>query len=105
MSGFTLPWPMWPFLAYLVVPWFAFGGAVLGGGLAWRRTLSLGKSAVWALLGSQLVAWLVLVLVGTWGEHGGATRILGLGFVVVLALSSYVLLTINRARSRRRVGN
>jgi hypothetical protein len=102
MFDLSLPWTVYFFVAYLVTPFWALTGAAVAAALAFRRTRSVGKAALWALLGSQLLPWLVLLLAGGWNERGGATRAVGLAFLVGLAVLASVLVAVNRADVRRR---
>jgi len=91
MSDISLPWTLLPFLPYLVTPVWALVGTLVGGWLAVRKRFSATRLFVGALLGSQLLPWLVLLVVGSWDERGGATRALSLGFLGLLALLAVLL--------------
>jgi hypothetical protein len=100
MSDISLPLTMLPFLPYLVTPVWALVGALIGAWLALRRRSSIARLLLGALLGSQLLPWLVFLIVGSWDGGGGATRVLGLGALAVLALV-VVLAALNHAGKRR----
>jgi len=104
MFDLPLPWTVYFLVAYLVTPFWALTGAVVAAVLAFRRTRSVGKAALWALFGSQLLPWLILLVVGGWDARGSATRAVGLAFLVGLALLASVLVAVNRADARRRRG-
>jgi hypothetical protein len=99
MSDISLPLTVLPFLPYFVTPVWALVGAVLGAWLGVRKRFSILRLFLGALLGSQLVPWLVLLIVGSWDSSGGATRVLGLGFVALLGLVA-VLTAVHHAGSK-----
>jgi|SRR4051812_29685459 hypothetical protein len=99
MSDISLPWTIVPFLPYLVAPIWALVGAGIGGWLATRKRFRIARLLLGAIAGSQLLPWLVFLIVGSWDDHGGATRALGLGALALLALTA-VLLALNRAGAR-----
>jgi hypothetical protein len=105
MPDIALPWPMYFFLPYLVTPYWALVGGIVGAALAFWRTSSVGKAALWALVGSQSSPWLLFLVVGTWDERGGATRAVGLTFSLATAAVVAVLVAVSRAGSRRRGGS
>ncbi len=100
MSDISLPLTLLPFLPYFVTPVWALVGALIGAWLALRKRFSTARLLLGALLGSQLLPWLVFLILGSWDSGGGATRVLGLGALVVLALTA-VLVALNRAGKRR----
>jgi hypothetical protein len=94
--GFSLPWYTFPLLIYAAMPWVALAGAFAGGFATYRftkRDRSV-KVLLGALAGSQLVPLLVLLLLGDFGGSGSGgqvTRMIGLGFLVVVAVLSFVV--------------
>ena len=105
MPDLSLPWTIWLLLPYLVAPYWALAGLVLGGVLGFWRRRSVGFAALGALAGSQLVPWLVLLVVGGSEGPGAGARAWGLGFLLCLAALVFVLWALSRAQSRRRAGN
>jgi hypothetical protein len=105
MSDISLPWPIYFLVAYLVTPYWALIGALIGAALAYRRTRSLAKAALWARLGSQLLPWFLFLVVGSWDEGGGTTRAVGLTFLLAVAAVVAVLVAVSRAGSRPRGGS
>jgi hypothetical protein len=94
--GFSLPWYTFPLLIYAALPWIALAGAFAGGFATYRFT-KRGRTAkvlLGALVGSQLVPVLVLVLMGNLGDSGSGgqiTRMIGLGFLFVVAVLTLVV--------------
>ena len=71
---------------YVVAPLWALAGAVGAFGLFFRWKRSLGKAVGAAVVGSQLVPWLVLFTTASWDARGGVARAVGLGFLGALAV-------------------
>ena len=105
MPDLSLPWTIWLLLPYLVAPFWALGGALLGGWLGFRKWRRLGRALLCALAGSMAVPWLALLGAGAVEGPGGGARAIGLGFVLCLATLGAVLWAVSRARTRRRGGS
>jgi hypothetical protein len=105
MFDLSLPWTIWLLLPYLVTPYWALAGSVLGGVLGFRRRRRVAWGALGALAGSQLVPWLAMLAVGVFDGPGAGVRAWGLGFVLCLAALVFVLWAVSRAQTRRRGGS
>ena len=106
MFDLSLPWQVWLVWPYFVTPVWALSGAVLGGILGFWRWRTPGWVVLCVLLGSQVLPWLVmLVVLSSSEEMGAGARAWGLGFVLLLAALAFVLRALSRAQSRRRGGS